>query len=232
MNKKRLFLFICFLLVISLSSCSSNLTLKKAFSKLNETTYSVSGRVMYKTTVIKDGEKESSSTGISFSAKCDKDKMLITYKQGLNNIGVYYKIEGDYLKSYTMKNNRWVLLDIEDIEEYDNLLVDFDYSVLGKFDKCGNIYYGDCSTLNEEAKESFISLCEDQMGEIEFELTEFGFNKYNIILVKIQLNYLDIECFMSLNLDGYSIELVVTETLRIFDIGEVVVEEPDGLPIE
>ena len=70
------------------------------------------------------------------------------------------------------------------------------------------------------------------MGEIEFELTEFGFNKYNIILVKNQLNYLDIECFMSLNLDGYSIELVVTETLRIFDIGEVVVEEPDGLPIE
>ena len=70
------------------------------------------------------------------------------------------------------------------------------------------------------------------MGEIEFELTEFGFNKYNIILVKNQLNYLDIECFMSLNLDGYSIELEVTETLRIFDIGEVVVEEPDGLPIE
>lgn len=232
MNKKRLLIFICFILVIVLSSCSSKFTLKRAFAEMNETTYSIKGTIKYKTTIIKDGQEESESTSMGVSAKCDKDKMLITYDMGLKYVNAFYKIEGEYLKSYLKERNTWVFQDIEEISKYDNLVISFEYNSLKKFEKCGNVYYGECNSLNEEAKDTFISFCEEALGETEFELTEFGFNRYNVVLVENQVNYLDIESFMTLTCEDYSVKLVVTEVYRIFDMGEVVVEEPSGLPIE
>ncbi|MBE6131028.1 MAG: hypothetical protein E7183_04840 [Erysipelotrichaceae bacterium] len=142
----------------------------------------------------------------------------------------YAIIDGDVVKQYLQYEGEWMLAQILDITEYSDTTDIFDVEVKDAFTLQDGVYVGNLEVLSEVLAETMSQMSEELVG-MGGTMKETSIKKYNITLVDGKVASIDIEMFMSMLVEGMTIEISYNMPMTMSKVGETTVTVPENLPV-
>lgn len=143
----------------------------------------------------------------------------------------YTIIDGEFVKQYFEYDGEWMLLDTTSLEDYSDTADLFDIEVKDAFTLNDGVWVGNVEVLSEALSKTMEKMSEELVG-MGGTMEETSIKKYNITLVDGKVSKMDVEMYMKMTAEGYTIEISYSMPMNISKIGQTTVTVPKNLPVE
>lgn len=207
-----------------------DVVLEEAMEKLKTSSYTIETNMTMEIRVAVDGEVIDEKTEIEMRTEADPNQSYVyTNSQGIIEEN-YTVIEDGIVKVYALRNNKWILIEQLNLDEYEELNKDvLDLETENCFEYNDGEYIGDVEILNQQLEDYMESFVLDMMGPLGESSFETEVEKYNITLENNNLSTVDIIMNFEMEVEGVHIKVRITMPMEFSKIGETEVTVPKNL---
>ena len=205
--------------------------LEEAMNLLSTSNYTADIDSNITMTVKQGSVTNSQSVSMNIYMECDPTHSYSIITMDGEKQNTYAVINGDVVKQYLQFEGEWMLVQSLSVSEYSDTTDIFDVEVKDVFTLQDGVYVGNVEVLSEVLTETMSQMSEELVG-VAGTMKETSIKKYNITLVDGKITSIDIEMFMSMLVEGMTIEISYSMPMTMSKIGETTVTVPENLPVD